>query len=106
MTRFEAELKNNNFVCSECVKCNRLVWPPSDLCNKCFGDVVWRPVSKKATLVEFSGKGEKRFCIGEFENSIRVFGTLEGNSDLIQGQNLRLKYCNYDEMPKFVFQAD
>ena len=48
MTRFESELKNNNFVCSECLKCKHLVWPPSDFCNRCFGDVVWRPVSKKS----------------------------------------------------------
>lgn len=106
MTRFEAELKNNNFVCSECTKCKHLVWPPSDFCNKCFGDVIWRPVSKKAILVEFSSKDGKYFCIGEFENSIRVFGIVEGNFTLTQGQNLTLKYCNYDEMPKFVFQTD
>lgn len=103
MTRFESELKNNNFVCSECPKCKHLVWPPSDICNKCFGAVIWRPVSKKATLVEFSSKDGKRFCIAEFENSIRVFGTIEGTSSLIPGQNLMLKYCNYEEVPKFVF---
>jgi uncharacterized protein len=106
MTRFETELKNNNFVCSECAKCRHLVWPPSDYCNKCFGDVIWRPVSKRATLVELSSKDGKYFCIGEFENSIRVFGTLEGNSNLIKGQNLTLKYCDYDKTPKFVFQSD
>ncbi|MGC1426608.1 MAG: hypothetical protein WA833_07875 [Nitrosotalea sp.] len=106
MTRFEAELKNNNFVCSECVKCKHLVWPPSNYCNKCFGDVIWRPVSKKATLVEFSSKDGKNFCIGEFENSIRVFGMLEKNSNLIIGQNMTLKYCDFDQMPKFVFQTD
>ena len=106
MTRFESELKNNNFVCSECIKCKRLVWPPSDCCNKCFGDVMWRPVSKKAVLVEFSSKDGQSFCIAEFENSIRVFGIVEGKSSLIQGQNLMLKHCNYDETPKFVFQTD
>src|SRR5579863_3128996 len=106
MTRFEAELKNNNFVCSECVKCKHLVWPPSNYCNKCFGDVMWRPVSKKATLVEFSSKDGINFCIGEFENSIRVFGTLEANSTLFIGQNLTLKYCDFDQIPKFVFQTD
>jgi len=106
MTRFEDELKHNNFICSECVKCKHLVWPPSDFCNKCFGDVIWRPVSKKAILVEFSSKDGKNFCVGEFEDSIRVFGTIDGNSALIPGQTLTLKYCNYDEMPKFVFQTD
>lgn len=106
MSRFEVELKKNNFVCSECIKCKHLVWPPSDFCNKCFGDVIWRPVSKNATLVEFSSKDEKHFCIGEFENSIRVFGTVEGKSTLIPGQSLTLKHCSYDEIPIFIFQTD
>lgn len=106
MTRFEDELKNNNFVCSECVRCRHLVWPPSEFCNKCFGDVTWRPVSRKAILVEFSSKDGKRFCIAEFEDSIRVFGTIEGNSTLSPGQNLVLECCNYDETPKFIFQTD
>lgn len=106
MTRFESELKNNNFVCSECLKCKHLVWPPSDFCNKCFGGVTWRPVSKKALLVEFSSKDGKYFCIAEFENNIRVFGTIEGTSYPIQGQNLLLKHCDYEETPKFIFQVD
>lgn len=106
MTKFEDELKNNKFVCSECVKCNHIVWPPSEFCNKCFGGVIWRPVSKKAILVESSSKDGKHFGIVEFENSIRVFGTIDGSTDLTPGQNLKLKYCNYEETPKFILQAD
>jgi uncharacterized OB-fold protein len=106
MNRFEQELKNNNFMCSECLKCKHLVWPPSDFCNKCFGVVRWRPVSKNATLVEISKKGERHFCIGEFENSIRVFGTLEGRTDIVPGHPIRLKHCSYADMPIFVFQTD
>ena len=106
MTKFESELKNNNFVCSECLKCKHLVWPHSDFCNKCFGDVKWRPVSKNAILVEFSSKDGKHFCVAEFESSIRVFGTIEGTSFLSQGQNLILKHCDYEQTPKFVFQTN
>ena len=106
MTRFEDALKNNNFVCSECTKCNRLVWPPSEFCNKCFGNVIWRPMSKKAILVEYSSKDGKHFGIAEFENSVRVFGIIEGSTTLTPGQNLILKYCNYEETPKFIFQTD
>jgi uncharacterized protein len=106
MTKFEDELKNNNFVCSECIKCKHLVWPPSEFCNKCLGDVVWRPVSRKAKLVEFSIKDKKHFCIAEFEGSIRVFGTIDTTIALLPGQNLVLEYCDYDESPKFVFRTD
>jgi uncharacterized OB-fold protein len=104
MNRFEQELKNNNFLCSQCTKCNKLVWPPSDFCNKCFGEVIWRPVSRFAKLVEFSSKDNEFFCIAEFENSIRVMGSVENVSGLQVGQLLFLINCGYDEKERFVFQ--
>jgi uncharacterized OB-fold protein len=105
MSKFKDELKNNNFVCSECIKCKHLVWPPSEFCNKCLGDVVWRSVSRNATLVEFSNKDGTCFCVAEFEDGIRVFGTIPGNHILSPGQHLVLEHCTYEETPKFIFQA-
>jgi uncharacterized OB-fold protein len=104
MNKFEQELKNNNFLCSHCTKCNKLVWPPSDFCNKCFSEVIWRPVSRFAKLVEFSSKNNEFFCIAEFEDSIRVMGRVENVSDLQVGQPLFLINCSYDGKEIFVFQ--
>lgn len=104
MNKFVQELKNNNFVCSHCVNCNKLVWPPSDFCNKCFNDVIWRPVSRFAKLVEFSSKDKECFCIAEFESDIRVMGRIENASNLQIGQSLLLVKCDYDEKEKFVFK--
>ena len=105
MTMFESELKNGKFVCSECLKCNKLVWPPSDFCSGCFGKVNWRKVSTVATLVEFSKKDDTIFCIAEFEGAIRVMGSLEAKSEEISiGQELILAKCDYDETERFVFQ--
>src|SRR5579885_2726094 len=101
MKIFEDELKNNNFVCSKCMKCNLWVWPPSEFCNKCLGDVTWERVSKNARLVEVSSKNGKYFCIAEFENSIRVFGTISGQFQPTPNQSLVLEYCTYDKSPKF-----
>lgn len=106
MTKFEDGLKNNNFVCSKCIKCQHFVWPPSEFCNKCMGAVTWKPVSKNAKLVEISSKDGKSFCIAEFEDNIRVFGTLSGPSHPNPGQNLILEYCDYVETPKFIFRID
>lgn len=104
MTRFETELKNGRFVCSECDRCKKLVWPPSDFCNTCFGNVGWRPVSTIAKLIEFSKKGNVVFCLAEFENTIRLMGTLEYESDRLQiGQEIKLIKCGYEEKEKFVF---
>ncbi len=105
MNRFEQELKNNNLVCSECLKCNKIVWPPSDYCNKCFGDVTWRKISRNATLVEYSCKNGDCFCIAELEGQIRVIGTIQDKSDLKIGQSLILERCDYDGNEKFIFRA-
>jgi uncharacterized OB-fold protein len=56
MNKFETELKAGNFVTSECIKCNKIIWPPSDYCDNCFNDVNWRKVSPNGKLIEWSKK--------------------------------------------------
>ncbi len=104
MNRFELELKNNNFICSECLRCKKLVWPPSDYCDKCFGNVTWRQISKIAILLEYSYKGNECFGIVELEGQIRVIGAIQSSSKLQIGQQLILKKCDYDGKAKFVFE--
>jgi len=107
MNKFENELKNGKFVCSECMNCNRLVWPPSDFCNVCFGNVRWREVSKKGKIIEVSKKDNMIFCIAEFENIIRIMGKLEtGLKTPSIGQDLELVKCNYDDNEQFFFQLN
>lgn len=105
MTTYEDELKKGRFVCSECQKCNKLVWPPSNFCNRCFNEVRWRPVSPVAKLVEFSKKDNVTFCIAEFENTVRIMGTLETDSTKLDvGQPIRLAMCDYNGREKFIFR--
>ena len=104
MNKFEQELKNNNFLCSQCTKCDRLVWPPNDFCNKCFGNVIWHPVSRSAKIVEFSSKDKELFCLVEFEEGIKVMGRVESASELHVGQSLLLSRCDYDGKEIFVFR--
>ena len=40
MNKFENELKNGNFVISECTTCNQVVWPASDFCNICHNNTI------------------------------------------------------------------
>lgn len=105
MTKFEEELKKNSLVCSECKKCKRIVWPPSDFCNRCFGNVIWRPLSRVAKLIEFSRKGEEYFCIAEFEESVRVMGAIEKASNPQVGQSLVLVKCDFNGKERFVFKT-
>ncbi|MGB9003670.1 MAG: hypothetical protein WCC52_07690 [Nitrosotalea sp.] len=104
MNRFEQELKNNNFICSECPKCKKLVWPPSEYCNKCFGGVIWRQVSRNATLLEYSCRNGEYFCIAELEGQIRIMGMIQNVSELQIGENLILEKCDYDGSEKFIFK--
>ena len=104
MNIFQQELKNNNFVCSSCQKCNKLVWPPSDFCNSCFGSVTWRQVTKTAKLVEFSSRDNEVFCIAEFESSIRIMGSIQNASDLKIGQTLTLIKCDFNGKERFILE--
>jgi uncharacterized OB-fold protein len=107
MNQFENELKNGKFVCSECSKCNKLVWPPSDFCNICFSKVKWREISKIGKLIEFSKKDNTIFCIAEFENTIKIMGKLETGLKIpLIGQSLELVKCDYTDTEQFFFQLD
>ncbi len=105
MNRFEQELKKNNLTCSECLTCKKIVWPPSDYCNKCFGNVTWRQISREAILLEYSSKNGEYFCIAELEGQIRVVGTILHGSALEVGQRLFLEKCDYDGNEKFIFKV-
>ncbi|MEE8180970.1 MAG: zinc ribbon domain-containing protein [Nitrosopumilaceae archaeon] len=98
MNKFESELKKGNFIISECVNCKEIVWPPSNYCNKCFGHVKWRNPSEIGKLIEFSKKENVNFCIAEFEEKIRIMGTLIG--EIISpkiGQRVKLKKCGLND---------
>lgn len=93
MITFEEELLKGNFVICECKKCETIVWPPSDTCNVCFNHVIWRSASKIGKIIEFSKKEDSFFCIGEFENKIRILGTLDMKKSPNNGMSIRLTYC-------------
>lgn len=73
---FENELKNGNFVISECKNCDKIIWPPSEFCNQCLKKNLWRECSREGKIIEYSKQNEKYFCVAEIENSIRVMGEI------------------------------
>lgn len=104
MNIFESELKKGRFLVGECPKCNKITWPPSNFCSICFGDLSWRPIKETGTLVEFSKKDDKTFAIVEFEENIRVIGTISDSQTLTPGKTVRLIGCSLDKSPKFTFE--
>lgn len=106
MSIFEAELKSGRFVIPECPKCQKVVWPPSESCARCFGNTVWRTADEPGVLVEYSSKDGKLFCMVEFENAIRIMGALECTKTPVIGQKIRVLSCGFDNSPKFTFAPE
>jgi uncharacterized OB-fold protein len=106
MSIFESELKNGRFVVGECTKCQKIAWPPNDFCSRCFGNLSWRNVKEPGILVEYSARNDEIFCIVEFENTIRIMGTISNNMHLKPGQKIKILSCGFEDSPKLRFVAD
>jgi hypothetical protein len=104
MNVFEDELKKGKFVVGQCLKCQKISWPPNDFCSHCFGSLSWRSVIEPGILVEYSMLDGKLFCIAEFENTIRIMGIFSGNTTPKPGQKVRIVRCTFDGAPKITFE--
>ena len=92
--KFESELKKGIFVVGMCTKCNQVSWPPSDYCNKCFGNLDWKESSYEGKIIEFSKKNNENFCVVETDEGIRIMCTFIQNSSKPEiGSKIRLSKC-------------
>ncbi len=73
---FESELSKGNFYIPKCTKCFKVVWPPSEFCNHCFGDVSLKKKVFEGKIIEFSRQDDEYFCLVEFEKEIRVMAKM------------------------------
>ena len=92
---FEAELEKGNFVVSECHKCKKIVWPPSEFCNVCLKEVSWRKSSGEGKILEFSRQNENFFCVAEIENSIRLIGKIVSGLPEV-GKKVKIESCSVE----------
>lgn len=104
MSQFKENLQKNNFVCSFCQKCDKLVWPPSDYCSSCFGQTMWRPLNRTAKLIEIVKKNNDCICLVEFESGIRIMGILHKGENSKPGDVLNLVKCNYSNTEEFILE--
>jgi len=93
---FESELKKGNFIIAECLHCTKIVWPPSESCNKCFKEVSWRKSSGEGKIIEFSKQDNNYFCLVEIENSIKIIGKISSGKPYI-GKNIKIEKCGIKE---------
>jgi len=73
---FEFELSKGQFCIPECMKCEKIIWPPSEFCDNCNGITSLRKGKFKGKIIEFSKQNEDYFCIVEFHNSIRLIAKM------------------------------
>ena len=93
MNKFEEELEKGNFFVGTCSRCKKDTWPPSDFCSICFNETNWRKISNIGNIIEFSKKGNVTFCLTQFEESIRIIGSLLDEKQPKIGQKVRLDKC-------------
>jgi len=73
---FENELEKGHFCIPECLSCKKLVWPPSEFCNKCNGETSLKKEEFEGKIIEFSRQNDDYFCIVEFYDSIRIMARM------------------------------
>jgi len=73
---FESELLQGKFCIPECIVCKKIVWPPSEFCNHCLGQVSLKKGNFTGKIIEFSRQNEEYFCVVEFENTIRLMAKI------------------------------
>ena len=96
----ERELEKGNFVIGECSKCKKNIWPPSEFCNSCFGDVIIKQGSFEGKIIEFSKKDQEYFCLAEFAEQVKIMGRITSGIPL-QGQRVSVKKCGIKDKSYF-----
>ena len=105
MNRFEKELSHGNFVVSECVRCNEVVWPSSNFCNICHNMTEWRSIDNIGTIIEFSKRNDEFFGLIEIEQNLRIMGKIISKKTPEINQKVALTKCTFDQTPKFIFEV-
>lgn len=73
---FESELSKGQFTIPECLECKKMVWPPAEFCNDCFGQTHLKKGVFEGKIIEFSKQNETYFCMVEFENTIKIMAKI------------------------------
>ncbi len=88
---FESELSNGKFCIPECIECKKVVWPPAEFCNHCFGTISLKRGDFEGKIIEFSSQNGQYFGIVEFEGKIRIMANISKAPEL--GQKVKISKC-------------
>jgi len=99
---FESKLTEGKFCIPECSECKKIVWPPSDICSYCFGNVHLKEGGFEGKIIEFSRQNDQFFCMVEFENTIRIMAKISETPEI--GKNVKISQCGISD-GNYVFQV-
>jgi len=98
---FESELAQGSFYIPECNICKKIVWPPAEFCNRCFGRVLLKKECFEGKIIEFSRQNEEYFCLVEFNNTIRVMAKISKIPQI--GQIVKISKCGISNGDYFFY---
>lgn len=100
---FESELSKGKFHIPECTVCKKIIWPPAEFCNQCFGAISLKNGNFEGKIIEFSKQNDDYFCLVEFENTIRVMAKISREPEI--GQLVKILKCGIQDSEYF-FQVN
>ena len=99
---FESELSKGKFYIPECSVCKKIIWPPAEFCNHCFGSISLKKGDFEGKIIEFSKQNDDYFCLVEFENIIRVLAKISRKPEI--GQLVKISKCGIQD-DSYFFQV-
>ena len=91
---FESRLSKGEFCIPECSECKKIVWPPSEVCSHCFGNVRLKEGDFEGKIIEFSRQNDQYFCMVEFESAVRIMAKISVTPEI--GKSVKISKCGID----------
>tara|TARA_B110000438_G_scaffold288801_1_gene322672 strand:+ start:107 stop:415 length:309 start_codon:yes stop_codon:yes gene_type:complete len=88
---FEDKLSKGQFYIPECLACKKIIWPPSEFCDKCNGKTSLKKEEFEGKIIEFSKQNENYFCLVEFYGSIRLMAKMKSSPE--KNQIVKILKC-------------
>lgn len=98
---FESELAKGKFMIPECSVCKKIVWPPTEFCDDCFGPVSLKKGEFEGKIIEFSKQNNDYFCVIEFENTIKIMAKMSEIPEI--GQMVKISKCGISNEGYFFY---
>jgi len=102
LTFFEEQLEQGIFQICYCRKCNYTIWPPKEICHKCYNKSNWKKSTNIGKILEFSKKASMYFGLIEIDNGIRILGDISSTSTPKIGQSVRMN-VSFNSKPNYSF---